>query len=75
MTTFIENVFSEKTKKMSERIIINIAIFSFVVHLILILLIILVFLEINMKVLVFSQAQLLRFTHLFLLFFYTRFIY
>ncbi len=38
MTTFIENIFSEKTKKLSERIIINIAIFSFVVHLILILL-------------------------------------
>ena len=38
MTAFIENVFSEKTKKLSEQIIINIAIFSFVVHLILILL-------------------------------------
>ena len=38
MTTFIENIFSEKTKKLSERIIINIAIFSFVFHLILILL-------------------------------------
>jgi hypothetical protein len=38
MTAFIENVFSEKTKKLSERIIINIAIFSFVVHLILIFL-------------------------------------
>ena len=38
MTAFIENVFSEKTKKLSERIIINIAIFSFAVHLILILL-------------------------------------
>ena len=38
MTTFIENIFSEKTKKLSERIIIIIAIFSFVVHLILILL-------------------------------------
>ena len=38
MTAFIENVFSEKTKKLSEQIIINIAIFSFVVHLILIFL-------------------------------------
>ena len=38
MTTFIENIFSEKIKKLSERIIINIAIFRFVVHLILILL-------------------------------------
>ena len=38
MTASIENVFSEKTKKLSERIIINIAIFSFAVHLILILL-------------------------------------
>ena len=38
MTAFIENVFSEKTKKMSEQVIINIAIFSFVVHLILIFL-------------------------------------
>ncbi len=38
MTAFIENVFSEKTKKLSERIIINIAIFSFAVHLILIFL-------------------------------------
>ena len=38
MTAFIESVFSEKTKKLSERIIINIAIFSFAVHLILILL-------------------------------------
>ena len=38
MKTFIEDVFSEKTKKLSERIIINIAVFSFVVHLILILL-------------------------------------
>jgi hypothetical protein len=38
MTAFIENVFSEKTKKLSERVIINIAIFSFAVHLILILL-------------------------------------
>jgi hypothetical protein len=38
MTTFIENIFSEKTKKLSERIIINIAILSFIVHLILIFL-------------------------------------
>ena len=38
MTALIENVFSEKTKKLSEQIIINIAIFSFVVHLILIFL-------------------------------------
>ena len=38
MIALIENVFSEKTKKLSERIIINIAIFSFVVHLILIFL-------------------------------------
>ena len=38
MTAFIENVFSEKTKKLSEQIIINIAILSFVVHLILIFL-------------------------------------
>jgi hypothetical protein len=38
MTAFIENVFSEKTKKLSEQIIINIAIFSFVIHLILIFL-------------------------------------
>ena len=38
MTAFIENVFSEKTKKLSEQIIINIAIFSFVVHLVLIFL-------------------------------------
>ena len=38
MKTLIETLFSEKSKKMSERIIINIAIFSFIVHLILIFL-------------------------------------
>jgi hypothetical protein len=38
MKTLIESLFSEKSKKMSEKIIINIAIFSFVVHLILIFL-------------------------------------
>lgn len=38
MTALIENIFSEKIKKLSERIIINIAILSFVIHLILILL-------------------------------------
>lgn len=38
MKTLIETLFSEKSKKMSEKIIINIAIFSFIVHLILIFL-------------------------------------
>ena len=38
MKTLIKSLFSEKSKKMSEKIIINIAIFSFVVHLILIFL-------------------------------------
>ena len=38
MTTLTDNVFSEKTRKKSEKIIINIAIFSFVFHLLLILL-------------------------------------
>ena len=38
MKTLIESLFSEKSKKMSEKIIINIAIFSFIVHLILIFL-------------------------------------
>ena len=38
MTTLIEKVFSEKAKKTSERVIINIAIISFIVHLVLILL-------------------------------------
>ena len=38
MKTLIETLFSEKSKKMSEKIIINIAIFSFIVHLLLIFL-------------------------------------
>ena len=38
MTTLIEKVFSEKAKKTSERVIINIAIISFIVHLVLIFL-------------------------------------
>jgi hypothetical protein len=38
MTTLIDKVFSEKAKKTSERVIINIAIISFIVHLVLIFL-------------------------------------